>query len=246
MIRGDTMEIVLEGKIKGKPKLIEGFPGLGLVGTIATEFLIEQLKAKPIGSITGSEIPPLVAVHDNKLVKPIGLFYAEKQNLLILHVISGIPGAENKIADLLVQKIKQWNVSEIISVESVAAPLLKKETKEGKGYYYCNNASCKKKMKALGLDELKEGIIMGVTGALMLKAKKLPLTCIFAETHTKLPDSKAAAKIIEVLNGYLDLKIDVKPLLKSAEEFEHKIKNLIQKATQASKTKDKKKLSYVG
>lgn len=239
------MEIILEGKIKGKPRLIEGFPGLGLVGTIATEFLIEQLKAKPIGSIVGSEIPPLVAVHDNKLVRPIGLFYAEKQNLLILHVISGIPGAENKIADLLMEKAKMLGVTEIICVESVAAPILM-PTKESKGYYYCNTAECKKRMKEIGLDELKEGIIMGVTGALMLKAKKMPLACIFAETHTKLPDSKAAAKIIEILDGYLGLKIDVKPLVKSAEEFERKIKNIIQKAVDAGKTRDKKKLSYVG
>jgi uncharacterized protein len=238
------MEIILNKKLKGKPKLIEGFPGLGLVGTIATEFLIEKLKAKPVGSIVGPEVPPLVAVHDNKLVRPIGLFYAEKQNLLILHVISGIPGAENKIADLLLEKAKQLGISEIISVESVGAPLLA-QAKQTKGYYFCNNEPCKKKFKTLGLEELKEGIIMGVTGALMLKSK-VPLSCVFAETHSKLPDSKAAAKIVEILNGYLGLKIDVKPLVKSAEEFEQKIKNLIQKAVQAGKTKDKKRLSYVG
>jgi uncharacterized protein len=238
------MEIILEKKLKGKPKLIEGFPGMGLVGTIATEFLIEKLKAKPVGSIVGPEVPPLVAVHDNKLVRPIGLFYAEKQNLLILHVISSIPGAENKIADLLLEKAKQLGITEIISVESVGAPLLTK-AKLASGYYFCNNEPCRKKFKAMGLEELKEGIIMGVTGALMLKSE-VPLSCVFAETHSKLPDSKAAAKIVEILSKYLGLKIDVKPLLKSAEEFELKIKNLIQKAVQAGKTKDKKRLSYVG
>ena len=45
---------------------------------------------------------------------------------------------------------------------------------------------------------------MGVSGALLLKAE-VPLSCFFAETHSSLPDSRAAAKIIEVLDKYLYL-----------------------------------------
>ena len=41
-------------ELSKKPKnctLIEGFPGFGLVGTIATEYLLEHLQTEKIGKI---------------------------------------------------------------------------------------------------------------------------------------------------------------------------------------------------
>ncbi|MBU1854202.1 MAG: PAC2 family protein, partial [Nanoarchaeota archaeon] len=70
--------------------------------------------------------------------------------------------------------------------------------------------------------------------------------CIFAETHSALPDSKAAAKVIEVLDKYLGLKVDYKPLLKQAEEFENKLKNMIQQTSKTTEESDKKYMSYLG
>ena len=88
---------------------------------------------------------------------------------------------------------------------------------------------------------------MGTTGILLLKSEKnLPVTSIFAEAHSELPDSKAAAKVIEVLDKYLRLKIDYKPLLEQAEKFETKLKELISKGQKVSEEQQKKKLSYVG
>ncbi|MCK4670086.1 MAG: proteasome assembly chaperone family protein [Nanoarchaeota archaeon] len=235
------MEIILDKKIKKGATIIEGFPGIGLVGTITTEFLIQHLKAKPVGMIVGKEIPPMVAVHDTKVVRPLAFFYDEKNNILILHVISSIPGAENQIAELLLANAKKWGVKEIISVESVGVPI--ELSRNHRGFYFSNRAD--QKFKKMGLEPLKEGIIMGVTGALMLQ-KEIPLTCIFAETHSRLPDSAAAAKIIEALNKYLKLNIDVKPLVASAKKFETKLRELMSKSKELVKEKDKKQLSYVG
>ena len=80
----------------------------------------------------------------------------------------------------------------------------------------------------------------------MLNLEKAPLSCIFAEAHTQLPDSKAAAKIIEVLDKYLGLKVDYKPLLKQAEQFEEKLKGMLSKGKEAMDMQDKKQMSYVG
>jgi predicted ATP-grasp superfamily ATP-dependent carboligase len=82
---------------------------------------------------------------------------------------------------------------------------------------------------------------------LLLKAKKgLPVSVLFAETHSKLPDSKAAAKIIQILDQYMFLNVDYKPLLKQAEGFEEKLKGLLSKGQQMAKEQEKKRLSYVG
>jgi len=79
----------------------------------------------------------------------------------------------------------------------------------------------------------------------LLKAK-CPMSAIFVETHSQLPDSKAAAKIIEILDKYLNLKVDYKPLLAKAEQFEDKLKTIVQQKNQAEEQKEKKELSYFG
>ena len=130
---------------------------------------------------------------------------------------------------------------EIITIEGVGST----ETTESRAFHYCTNDPARKKLTELGYDCLGEGIIIGVTSAMLLKAK-LPMTCLFAETHTQLPDSKAAAKIIEVLDRYLGLAVDYKPLLKQAEQFEDRLKTILEQSKKAHDLKDKKSLSYLG
>ena len=137
---------------------------------------------------------------------------------------------------------KQLNAKEIISLEGVGSAA---ETDNPKTFFYSNNEKKKKELERLGIEQLKEGIIIGVTSALLLKAKT-PLSCIFVETHSNLPDSKAAARLIETLDHYLGLEVDYEPLLKTAEKFEEKLKGLLSKTQEAGELQDKKSMSYVG
>lgn len=235
------MEVELKKKPK-KPIMVEGFPGLGLVGTIATEFLIEHLKAKPIGNMWSNDLPPIIAVHDSKPVQPLGIFYDEKHNIVILHAVSGVQGMEWDIANEIVKIAKELDAYEIISLESIGTM---EEKEEIKSYFYTTDEKKAEKFKESKAEQLTEGIVIGVTGALLLKVET-PFSSIFAETHSTLPDSKAAAKIIEVLNHYLNLEIDVQPLLDSAEKFEKKIRNILEQSKAASDQVKEKGLHYIG
>ncbi len=242
----NTMEVSLE-KIPKNPIIIEGFPGLGYVSTIAMEYLIENLKAKPIGKIVSDKLAPIATIHKGELRRPFEIFYDNKNNLILLHAITDVNGLEWKIADTIIQFSKKVKAKEVISIEGVNAPFTKK--KISSPFYHSNKEAIEKKLKKLGYSELKEGAVLGVTGSLMLRApKKLPLTYIFAETTSKLPDSRAAAEIVKVLNNYLALKIDVRPLLKKAEETETKIKAILKEGLRGKKdlAKKSKDLSYVG
>jgi len=233
-------------KLTKKPKnckLIEGFPGFGLVGTIASEFLLEHLKFEQIGKITFDEMPATVAIHEGKIVEPLGIFYNKKYNLVLLHAITASTGLEWKLSDTVIELSKQLNIKEILCLEGVGSS---DETVTSRVFFYSNNDKNKDKFKKLKIDPLKEGIIIGVTGAVLLRAENIPVSCIFAETHTNLPDSKAAAKVIEVLDKYLGLKVDTKPLLLQAEKFEGKLKGLLTESQKAMQLSEKKKLSYVG
>src|SRR3989344_7961935 len=229
------MKVFLDKKPKNV-KIIAGFPGVGLVGTITTEFLIEHLNAEQIGKIKIEETPPIVAVHQGKVVEPIGIFYNKKHNLIILHALTSINNIEWQLADEICYIMKELKAKEVISIEGIGST----NTENPNVYFLSNLSSVSKK---LDLENLKEGIVMGVTGALLLKSC-LILTCLFAETHSNLPDSRAAANIIKTLDKYLGLKIDYKPLLAKAVKFENKIKELMNQRELASSAKEKKELTY--
>ncbi len=235
------MELKLTKRPKN-PTIIEGFPGFGLVGTIATEFLMDHLDFEPIGQVWMEEMQPIAAIHEGKVVEPLGLFYNKKYNLMIIHGITAVENMEWKIADIVLDIAKQLNAKEMISLEGVASPTMNEEPKS---FFFSNDKTNKKRWEKV-TKELKEGIIVGVTGAIILRAKKQKISCIFADTHSKLPDSKAAAKVVEVLDKYLGLKIDYKPLLKQAEQFEEKLKGLLSKSHKVTEEQLKKKMSYVG
>lgn len=226
------MDLVLSKKIKAK-RLIEGFPGFGLVGTIVTEYLIEHLKFEKIGEFFYDELPATVAIHKGKIIHPMAIFYSKRFDTILLHAILDVKGMEWKITDVISKLIKQTGVKEIISVEGVSG------TGGDKIYCYGNP-----EFEKLGAEPVKESVIMGVTAALMVRNMKV--SCVFAETQSEIPDSRAAAKVIEFLNNYLKLELDIKPLLVQAEVFETKLKSILQQTNQTVSEADKKKMSYFG
>ncbi len=209
------------------PIILEGFPGYGLVGTIVTEFLIKHLNAKKIGRIYIDEVTPVVAIHENMPIDPLGIFYDKVHNLVILHALTTVQGVEWKLAEQVTQLSKILKAKEVIGIEGVGNPALGNE--EPRMFYIGKG---KKFAMIKELNKLDEGIIMGVTGALLLR-EDITLNCILAETHSQLPDSRAAARIVQVLDKYLGLKVDYKPLLKQAEHFETKLRDVIAKSKEA-------------
>lgn len=233
------MQIELREKPKN-PIIIEGFPGLGLIGTISTEYLIKHLGAKSIGFISSQKITPMVAIHDSKIIQPLEVYYAKSKNIIILHALADVRGMEWDIAEALIELYTTLKAKEIISLEGILG-----QSKELNSYYFTNDANNKKISKSKA-NSLKEGIIMGVTAALLLKNSQLTTTGFFVETQSKLPDSRAAAKIIEMLDGYLDLGVDYKPLEKAAAEFEEKLQGYVEKMKVASKKTEEKAENYFG
>lgn len=239
------MELTLSEKPKS-PIIIEGFPGLGFVGTIATEYLIEKLNAKPIGFFWSDKMPPIATIHKDTLRHIFEIFYVKDKNLVLVHALSGVKDMEWKLADAVLGLAKQLKVKELISLEGVGSPFGGETA--SRTFYYSNSKECGKKLALLkGPEKLTEGMIVGVTGAIMERVPKdMKASFIFSETHTNLPDSQAVAALIEVINKYVGLKVDPKPLLSEAKNVEAKLKQLMQKSKEVQQVKDKKDISYLG
>lgn len=230
------MKYVLNKQPKN-PIIVQGFPNMGLVSTIATKFLLDHLDTEEIGYIESEHIMPVTAIHKSKIVNPISIYYNKKFNIVIIQSLTEVTGYEWDLATTMIEIAKTLNAKEIIVLESMPSH-------EGNPnvYYYSN----KNKLK---LKPISEGIVMGTTAALLLKSKNVPITCLFAEVHSQLPDSEAAAKVVEALDVYLGLKINYKPLLEAAKKFEANLKQVLEKRKDALQTvskTEKKELDYFG
>ncbi|UCD04479.1 MAG: proteasome assembly chaperone family protein [Candidatus Woesearchaeota archaeon] len=237
------MEITLH-KIPKNPIVIEGFPGHGLVSTIVTGYLVDHLNTEPIGKIWLPELKPIVAIQHSEIINPLEIFWDREHNIIIVQSLTGATGLEWKIAEGIANLCKRVKAKEIISIEGIASPTASKSPKT---YYYASTINLKKKFEDIGIRKVGSGIVIGVTAALLLKLPKtIPASCIFVEAELGMPDSKAAAEIIKVLDDYLGLKVNYKPLLRKAEKFEENLKKLITDTKSAHKRQQIKDLNYLG
>lgn len=222
--------------------IIAGFPGFGLVGTIAAGYIAEHLKAEKIGTAWSEDQPATIAIHENQVINPITIYYDKKNKIIIINGITSSQRIEWRIAQLINDIARRTKAKQVITIEGVGSQNITPQTQT---YYYTTSEKEKKKIEKTGSKPLREGIIMGVTSALMIQPET-QLTTIFAEAHTQMPDSKAAATIIQIIDTYIGLKIDYKPLLRQAEALEQKLKTIIQKGIQAQKQQEEKTENYFG
>ncbi len=236
------MKLVLTKKPKNVT-IIEGFPGFGLIGTIGTEFLMEHLDTEKIGTIEMDEIPAMIAIHQNRVVEPISIHYNKEYNLVFIHAINIGKNLGWKLADVVMELSLVLSAKEIISLEGVGSP----NPSASRVFYYTSGDGKKAGAKLQGFaSPLMEGIVVGVTGALLAKSSTIAVTALFAEAQDNMPDAKAAAGVIQALDAYLGLKVDPRPLLKQAQEFEKKLRGISEKSRHAEELQDSKHPSYVG
>jgi len=236
------MKIELTKKPR-KPTIIGGFPGFGLVGMIATEYLINHLDTKEIGRIWSNKLPPIVAIQNSELVQPLQIFYNKKHNLVIVQGLAAMHGSEWEISEAVATLASDLKAKEIITLEGVGA------AEGGDALYAYSTDAKKRKILAKSFTPMTKGIIVGITGALLVSTMdKNPTVCFLAETTSGLPDSKAASKLIEALDKYLGLGVDYKPLLKQAQLFEDKLKGILQQGKQVltANQEAKGKQNYFG
>ncbi|MFA5381552.1 MAG: PAC2 family protein [Candidatus Micrarchaeia archaeon] len=231
-----AIEFIITEKKPGltKPILLEGLPGLGLVGTIAANYMVEKLKMKPYGYIISEKFPPLIAVHNHVPEYPIRLYYSKQHNLIVLLSEFIIPlSAVKELSDEIYTFCKKEKVKQIISLGSINI-----KGAQDTVYIITSDKKDLEKIKKLKKVELiKEGATTGVTAMLLAKGavEKLPVISLLAEANPEYVDPKAASMVLQTLNSLLNLKICTAQLDKEAKEMEKRIEEIIHKGQDAQK-----------
>lgn len=243
-MRDNYWKIMQIGKLPrlNKPIFIEGLPGIGNVGKVAVDFLIDELKAKKLYEITSYTFPNCVFVNeDNRVELPIvEVFYKKldgKRDVILLggdvQPVDEISSYEfsEKVLDL----IQKFNVKEVITLGGIGLADIPKKPK-----VYCTGNTKKiidKYKNELVTDKIYGvvGPIVGISGLLIGLASKRNMEAIsfLAETygHPMYLGIKGAKEILKILDKKLSLNIDINKLDKEIKDIEGQ---LLKKAEQLS------------
>jgi uncharacterized protein len=243
------------------PVLIEGLPGIGNVGKIAIDFVIEELKAKKLYSLFSYTFPHSVFVNDDDLVElpSIELYYKKfgekKRDLLILtgdvQPVDEVSSYE--FCEKVIEIAKKMGAKEIITTGGIG---LQQPPEKPKLYATGNNKKIiQKYVKGTEIETQIHGVvgpIVGVSGLLigLGKMRQMDGIALLAETfgHPMYLGVNGALEILGVLNKKLGLKLNLKKLNKEIQQLQRETMKRTKKMsaiTQAMK-KGKNETSYIG
>jgi uncharacterized protein (TIGR00162 family) len=188
------------------PILIEGLPGLGLVGKIAIRYLIKQLKADRFAYLYSPHFPYFVLVSKKgnvRLLRGTFYFWKNKNGTNDLILFTGDSQAQTiegqyEISDRLLDFAGRHNVGMIVTLGGYRV-----ETKEKPNVIAAatNQELLNRALKAGGIVSPVGSPIVGTAGLILGLAhfKKIDALCLLGETRGYLPDPRAAKSIVEVL-----------------------------------------------
>ncbi|NVM52754.1 MAG: proteasome assembly chaperone family protein [Candidatus Helarchaeota archaeon] len=226
----DEIKIVEREPIQIKnPNVIIGLPDVGLVGLIATMHMIETLKMKRVGYIESRLFPPVIVLHNGEIQSPIKI-YAKDQNIAIVSEIPIPSTAIYELSDALLNHLKGWNPEMVILLHGIPVPNrlnLEKLQKFAIG----TDDKTKALIKDVGVEIMDTGVIVGLKAIFLWDSlkQKIPTIALGAESFLEYPDPGAAASVVEALNKFLKLDLDVEALLNRAEELRVRMRDLMRR-----------------
>ena len=216
------------------PTMVEGLPGVGLVGKIVSDHLIDALDMTYYASCRCDGLPEVAVFHegDSTYEPPVRVYADEDRDLLALQ--SDVPVSPNTAEDFATC-LTSW------LGEQNATPLyvsgLPTEKEGVPDLYGVANGDA-----TAILDEhdiaspMEGGVISGPTGALLYEADRTDLDAVglVVEANRNFPDPEAARVVLlDGLGPIADIEVDTEHLVEQAEEISKARENLAKQMQEA-------------
>ncbi len=238
-------------KIK-EPVLIEGLPGIGNVGKIAIDFLIESVKAKKIIDIHSHYFPHSVFINEKNLVDVpvLSIYYKKIKKQDFLFLAGDIQPIDEpscyEFCETVIDYGEKLSCKEVVTLGGIG---LQKIPKKPKVFI---TGTDKKFIKSFPNTSNSiygiVGPIIGVTGVLLGSAqrKNMQAAALLAQTfaHPAYLGIKGAKQTLGVLNKKYTLGLN---LLKLSEEIDEIEKEISQRTKATTEVPSKvPELNYFG
>ena len=208
------------------PIVFAGFVGAGLVGPVAINHIITELKMDEIAVMRSKYLPPSTVFMRGRLRHPFR-FYANKEGTvcaIICEITLRMEGLYSLVASVL-DWAAQKGSKEIVILDGVAST-------EHDGKAYCAaEEDLVRTMADKDISMIPQGFITGIPGGILNEClvREIQGIALLAKANKAIPDSAAAATLIEALNRFYHMKIDTSELQKDKDRIRSEFSELSQK-----------------
>ncbi len=249
---------VLEEVELNNPIFIEALPGLGHVGKLAADHMIDEFDAVKFAEIYSPSFPPQVFVGDNGIIESMinELYYIKElgeDNIDIILLVGNTQGlspeAQYTICKDILEFLEKFEISSIYTLGGLATGQPVENPK------IFGAATCEENIEKLKEADItirsNDGGIVGASGLLLGIGKRFGLegSCLMGETSGYFIDAESAEAMLGKLTELLKFEINTDKLEEKAKEVRemldkaHKLEQELMNGPPASDNDD---LRYIG
>nr|WP_275691939.1 PAC2 family protein [Metallosphaera sedula] len=212
--------------------MIVGIPDAGLVGEIATEYMIGKGLVQEYGQVFSRKyLPPILHVDDGVAKSPLRLYYGKDINVIVLHSWTALPvNSAYPLARFITDYAIRYGISSIISITGLPIPN-RLDIDKPSAYWIANSKDLASSLSGLdNVQKFGQGYISGPYAPILYETAKKNIGnfAIVVESFLDIPDPEASAVALEIVGKYLGFTIDTSALLQEAEEIRSRIKGLME------------------
>jgi uncharacterized protein len=205
-----------------RPTLIEGLPGVGMVGKIVVDHLVEELGMVHYGTIQCPGLPPVVTYEGGTRAvrQPVRIYADAERDLLAVQ--SDVPVSPTAVDDFA-SCLTGWLADLQTTGLYVSGTPADVEGRDDRTLSGVATEAADDVLDSHGIDPpTEDGIWRGPTGALLNEAvgSDLPALGVIVESDPNLPDPEAACTVLsDAIAPIVGFEVDVEELRAHGEEI---------------------------
>ncbi|USZ69051.1 proteasome assembly chaperone family protein [Halorussus salilacus] len=236
------------------PVLVEGLPGVGHVGKLAAEHLLEEKDSEVVRRVYSEHFPPQVGVGEDGTTElvcaEIHAVELDDRDLLVLtgdHQ-AGDNAGHYRLTDAFLDVAEEFGVESVYALGGVpTGELIDEYSVLGAA----TDAEFVAELEDVGVEFREDepaGGIVGTSGLLLGLGERrgVRAACLMGETSGYLVDPKSAQAVLEVLEDALGFEVDFESLEERAEEMEDVANKIQEMESQQAGMATDEDLRYIG
>ena len=232
------------------PILIEGLPGIGHVGKLVADHLIDELGGELVAEIYSLHFPPQVVIDGEGIARLVcnEIYRCEKDGKAILFLVGDFQSTSPEGHYILAESY--LDIAEELGVQRIYAL---------GGYGVGHLVEDPRILSAVNMEHLRPeveaaggsfenvgtgGAIVGASGLLLGRGEVRGIEgiCLMGETSGYIVDPRSADSLLGVLSSLLGIEVDHTFLQERAEDMEQAIETI----REAEEAKAREELNYIG
>lgn len=223
------------------PIVVIGLPGLGRIGGIISRYLIKKLDTKLVGIVTSPYFSNQVIVSKKGIARITGVKMYKSRDMLNdsdLLIVTADEHLENiwgeyDVALKMLRFLAKRGVKLIVTVGGHVSAT------ESRGVIgFASRKELLRRLEEAGCKKAEMGTpVLGLSGIILglSSIMRIDAVCILGETVSVRPDAESSREVLNVLNKFLGLNMEVSDFQREEERineiisrYESKVKQLIQ------------------